>query len=546
MKVLDSIRVRFTALAVLRFHPGLWLALSTGLALKAVLIATGSITFDADEAVVALMARHITQGARPIFFYGQNYMGALDAYLIALAFSVLGERVVVVRLVQTILFLGVVGTNYVVSLRLSRTRWAATAAALLVAIPPVLVGLYTTATLGDYVETLLLGNLLLLIGWRLAEEPRGGPIWPWALWGFLAGLGWWGMALMVVTATPIAVYVLRRHIRHPPWRHFALAMLGGLVGAAPWLLATIREGFGATVGDAAGVWIQPDWVDGLRTGWWLRIFNLLAFNLPALMGLRPPWSVDWIALSVGIVVAVLYLLALWTALRRADDPPARARRLTLVGGWGVLLALFVLSPFGRDPTGRYLLPLYPLLAVLLVDWVVSWRVSPWLAIGVVGLLLAYNLWGTLRAVRDNPPGLSTQFDPISVVPEDHDEELLAFLDDIGVHNAYTNYWVTFRFAFLTGESVNLAPRLPYKANMSYTWDDNRIPAYTEAVDAGSEVVYITTNHPVLDAELAQRFGSLGVSFNERQIGPYHVFYDLSRAVRPSEIEPFMVNSFDED
>ena len=78
--------------------------------------------------------------------------------------------------------------------------------------------------------------------------------------------------------------------------------------------------------------------------------------------------------------------------------------------------------------------------------------------------------------------------------------------------------------------------------MSYTWDDNRIPAYTEAVDDSQEVVYITTNHPTLDAELAARFGTLDVGYREVQIGPYHVFYGLSRPVRPSEVEPFVVNS----
>lgn len=543
MKALTGLRI--SGSSVSRLHGGLWLALLAGAALKAVLLLTGSVTFDADEAVVALMARHITQGARPIFFYGQNYMGALDAYLIALAFGVLGESVLVVRLVQTALFLGVVGTSYAVCLRLSQDRRAATAAALLVAVPPVLVGLYTTATLGDYVEILLLGNVLLLVGWRMAEEPGGGPFWLWAAWGFLAGLGWWAMALVVVTAVPVGAYVVWMHRRQPPWSRVALAVMGALIGAGPWLLATLRQGPGDTVGDLAGVWINPDLVDGLLSNGWQRLLNLLAFNLPALMGLRPPWSVEWIALPLGVPLAGLYLLALWTALRRSEPAPARARRLTLVGGWGLLLVLFVLSPFGRDPTGRYLLPLYPLLAVLLADWLADWRVSAWAVAGVMALVLAYNLWGTLRAVRDNPPGLSTQFDPISVVPEDHDEELLAFLDEIAVHSAYTNYWVTFRFAFLTGEQVDFAPRLPYKADMSYTWDDNRIPAYTQAVDASPEVVYITTNHRVLDGELARRFDALGVGYRERQIGPYHIFYNLTRPVRPGEVGSFMVNSSQE-
>ena len=48
--------------------------------LKSTLVAVGSFPFNSDEAVVGLMAKHISQGARPVFFYGQVYMGSLDAF----------------------------------------------------------------------------------------------------------------------------------------------------------------------------------------------------------------------------------------------------------------------------------------------------------------------------------------------------------------------------------------------------------------------------------------------------------------------------------
>ena len=105
---------------------------------KGLLLTTNSVTFDSDEAVIALMARHITQGARPVFFYGQNYMGALDAYLVALGFTLLGQQVVVVRVVQSVLYAFVIITTYSLSLQLSKSRSAATAVALLVALPPIL------------------------------------------------------------------------------------------------------------------------------------------------------------------------------------------------------------------------------------------------------------------------------------------------------------------------------------------------------------------------------------------------------------------------
>jgi hypothetical protein len=60
---------------------------------KILLLAMDVLPFNSDEAVVALMARHIMSGARPVFFYGQAYMGSLDAYLVSFGFAIFGQKV---------------------------------------------------------------------------------------------------------------------------------------------------------------------------------------------------------------------------------------------------------------------------------------------------------------------------------------------------------------------------------------------------------------------------------------------------------------------
>ncbi len=46
-----------------------------------------------DEATMGLMAMHVAyQGAHPLLYYGQNYMGSLEAYLGAAFFCCLGLR----------------------------------------------------------------------------------------------------------------------------------------------------------------------------------------------------------------------------------------------------------------------------------------------------------------------------------------------------------------------------------------------------------------------------------------------------------------------
>lgn len=534
------------ARAAVTRHPGLWAALALGVALKAVVLATGSVTFDSDEAILALMARHTLQGHPPLFFYGQAYMGALDAYLIALAFLVFGQTVLAVRLTQTVLYLGVIATTYAVALNVRGSRRAATIAALLIALPPVLVSLYTTATLGNYVETLVLNNLLLLTGWSILREPEGRP-WRWAAAGLLAGVGWWSMALIVVAAAPLAVLIGLRVRGRTFWRGGALAAAGFAVGALPWLASAALHPatFFAELGGGmySGLTEGALPVGGLAG----RLLSLLTFNLPALFGLRPPWSVEWIALPVGLLVTPVYLFALWWAVRRAagDAPPEeRVALASLIGGWAVLVLAFVLTSFGSDVTGRYLLPLYPFSAALVGNWLDDLRGdgrSRWLAAApaaILALMLAYNGWGNLRSMRDDPPGLTTQFDPITRIPHDHDDALIAFLDGIGADRGYSNYWVAYRFAFLTGERILLVPKLPDKADLRTTDRYDRYPPYDAAVAASEEVVYVTSNHPLLDSVLRERFAAAGVAYAEHAIGPYTVFYDLSRPVRPDELGAF--------
>ena len=175
---------------------------------RVLLLASGSVSFHSDEAVVGLMARHILQGERPVFFYGQAYMGSLDAWLIAVGFKLLGESVLTIRVVESILYLlVVVAADFAVAWRISGRVIVAAVAALVLAVPNVLLALYTTATLGGYNETLLFGNLILLLGWDVTHEHRRS-LWRWALLGLCAGLGWWTNGLIVAYALPVAVLIL--------------------------------------------------------------------------------------------------------------------------------------------------------------------------------------------------------------------------------------------------------------------------------------------------------------------------------------------------
>ncbi len=540
--------------AIIRDNIGLWAALAAAIALKAALLALDTVPFNADEAVVALMARHILQGERPAFFYGQAYLGSLDAWLIAGAFLLFGQTVLAIRLVQGALYLGTLATTYLLGLKIFSERWTATAAAWLLALPTVLVTLYTTATLGGYGETLLIGNVLLLWTIRLRERIAGAGTarekhatrshveWLW--FGVLAGFGFWAFGFLGVYLAPIALTLATTILNREgakdaklfsiiflcALRVFAVnalfAFVGFAIGSAPWWWATL---FGAaTISELGGSAIAR-----ASDGPLLHLFSFIVLGLPVILGIRPPWAVRWLALPLAPLVLVLFMGAVgWAAKLSLRD----WKRALLLGICIVVVVAFIVTPFGADPSGRYFLPLAVPLALFIADLLSRVRREyPRAAVALLAVALLFNLWGNIDAMLNFPPGFTTQFDKVAQVDQRGLPAVIEFLKVHGETRCYSNYWVTFPIAFLSDETILCSAALPYHLDFSYTTRDDRYGPYTAAVAASDRVAYITTNHLPLDGRLRSEFDRLGVTYNEASIGDFHVFYGLSRKVAPQEI-----------
>ncbi len=219
---------------------------------RIVVLASGAVSFHSDEAIVGLMARHINQGQPiPVFFYGQPYMGSLDPWLVSIAFRLFGESVLSIRLVQSALYLALVGTTMLLALRLSASVQVAAIAGLLIAIPPTVLTLYTTVSLGGYGETLVIGNLLLLVGYEIRQRQKAS----WRYWlalGFVTGLGWWTNSLIVVYAIPVAILLLPGNWRRG--RMIMLALVAFIVGSLPWWLYKLEPRLGISAFFVRWLW----------------------------------------------------------------------------------------------------------------------------------------------------------------------------------------------------------------------------------------------------------------------------------------------------
>ena len=173
--------------------------------LRIFLIAWGWPHSNADEGTMGIMAMHIlNNGEHPIFFYGQNYMGTLEAYLGAAFFHLFGISVFSLRLGPVLFFTLFLANMYLLTSLLYTKKLALITLIVLSLGSSIMLDTELVA-LGGYPELLFFGSLSLLLAAWLAifHDQYSSPhknLWrllAYACWGLVGGLGFWSDFLML-------------------------------------------------------------------------------------------------------------------------------------------------------------------------------------------------------------------------------------------------------------------------------------------------------------------------------------------------------------
>ena len=316
---------------------------------------------NSDEATMGLAALHIARGdGFPVWFYGQAYMGTLEAYLAAPLVALAGPSVLVLRLPTLALYALFLLLSWRLTRRLGGDRWYALLVVAVLALGADRVVKNQLIAGGGYPELNPAGAALALLTVGLCVTGPGARLPRWAAWGLIAGVLLWVDPL-------ILPYVLTLGALLVAWRWRELAGRAGVVlagalllGTAPMLVDSLRHGRNpvSAVLAAGGTGTAADWADRLHGG--------LVLGPPLAMGFCSPgrcatWQLWW-----AVAFPVLLLLAAFTAwhtLRRARGGPRSAERvsagvrLALLGGAAGVLAAYALSnAAGRTPieSSRYL------------------------------------------------------------------------------------------------------------------------------------------------------------------------------------------------
>ncbi len=219
-----------------------------GVALRLTLTLIGWPHGNSEEGTMGLEAMHILlRGERPIYLYGQNYMGVGEAYAGALAYRVFGVSTVSLRLGMIVCYAGfMVGVCWLARLLYSR-RVALASLALLALGTPFLLKIELLAD-GGKAETLALGALLFaLASWLALTQPTAAPM-PrrrralraagFVAWGMMAGFGLYTYTIIAPFALTTGLLLwltCRRELRG--WA-LALPLAGLLLGLSPDILYT--------------------------------------------------------------------------------------------------------------------------------------------------------------------------------------------------------------------------------------------------------------------------------------------------------------------
>ena len=518
--------------------------IALAVALRIVLIAQGWPSLSSDEGTMGLMALHVAyHGEMPVFFYGQGYMGSLEAYLAAPLFQLFGPSAFMLRLGLLLLYPLFLANMYLLTRTLYTKGFALFILFLLSFGSAQLLSLQLSAT-GGHPDTPFFGSLLVLYTLMLARTAGETPltrdrylrVLAYAGWGLIAGLALWTDPLLIPYILMSAWLLLRfcRYELHRPAILFLV--LGFALPMVPVIIYNLHVPLDESTFSVIGSAI---WVNGgkLEVASPLsRILGTVFVTLPRATGgnvlckvpdanawplfaasdattaactvVNGLWGIGYLCLmALAAALAWRTYRALrrkarvqpWTGEQRREAIDAFAQLMVIGSVVLTLVAYANSSPAGLDPVSanyspagldsagaaRYLSGLF--IAVPIILWPMWKKVrlfEPALfALGAriakYGLLLVIALSFILGWVQ------TFNLIPGAQRQNQHDTALVQDLLKMGVTRIYTDYWTCDRVAFESSERIICSV-----VDEQLQYGKNRYTPYTSIVKADPRAAWV--------------------------------------------------------
>lgn len=418
------------------------------------------LSFDSDQAIFGLMAKHLSEGrAFPLFMYGQDYLLAVDAWLAAPGFLLFGASVPALKL-------PLVAVNVAIALLLVRLLerelglrplHGLVASLFFVLAPPGTTAELTAASGGN------IGPFLCVL---LLWVTRRRPVW----FGLVAGLGILQREFTMYGVTALVALEIGGRVwrRREDWRPL---VAGFRVAAEAWLVVQILRPFASALGPGTTTAQLP----GAPANYLAGIFNRFCFDPRTIVGGAEKFvTIHWAQLfgtavlplhafglesgasqgfpGSGVALVLLAIVMLARVSMHASLDPAWWKRhrfsiyLILVGGLSA--SMYVVARCGTVSAMRYdLLSIF--CAVGLAAWFLSVERTRWIRAVAIGVIVA---WSAVSAVAHG----RIWAEYLSHPPVAAKAMIIRQLEARGIHYAMSDYWIAYAVTFMTNERIIVA------------------------------------------------------------------------------------------
>ncbi len=460
---------------------------------------------DSDQAIFGLTGWHVLKGEFPIFQWGYHYLGTLQTYVDAAFFALFGLNRYTLNSVPVFFSLIFTLTTYFLAKEILGDKKAGLVAALLTAFGPYFLVLHGAWARHGYLETLIFGNVLLLLTTKIVytnpmpEQKKNYFIW----FGLIAGVAWWTNFLILYYFIACALFLFW-HDKKIFFKKDFYRLLGFFfLGSLPFWIDNVTHHFASL----------EMFLKESETADFKKALSLFATaKLPTLLGIRPLSPLFW-----KIMGWVFFsFTALWLLTRKHPKPFWLLLVLSLT-----VIYLQSASLFGVERTERYLLPLYSTLPLFLARAFQTLKEKNlWLGYGFLGLILTLHF-------HDN----SLSYPLIQTERREHIKQDMATkkkmkqsLLDQQIYGAYTyDYWVGPLMTFDCSEEI-LFPH-PFL---------ERYPLYTRKVDALWKAAYLSVGE---SKPLEDVFHTLNASFKRFNAPPFDFYSSFEKNGAESEEIP---------
>ncbi|MBN1427987.1 MAG: hypothetical protein JXB07_06350 [Anaerolineae bacterium] len=538
-----------------RFEIALGGAVVIGLAIRLMLIIRSGWRIDYDEAMIGLLGLRVMRGEWMAFIPAQPTLGAIEAYLLAPVFALLGANAVTFRLVSLALSAAYIASTGVLARRAYGDK-AGGLAALLAGIAPPYMLISSLRTWGATIETIILGNLLLIATANVIEEKAGRAVRAidLMLMGLIAGVMFWIAwlgAYYFIPAALLLVWQGRRALMKGWWP----AAIAFLAGSLPFWLFNLRHNFATFSTALGGTPLTGEEWRAILSHAWVDL-------LPRLVSGNPGWQVSGPCALVPLLVLYysgLLCLLIWPLIRSAfPQRGSSLRRMLAIFVLTVpILYLFsgysrnALNQWGVDATSRYVVMLHTALPIglaVLASAVSRWRsngnrsmdtaaesilsrmgsfFTRGIAASMVLLVIGLNMLGAIRVdpvvAFDSP-----YYDrlPVSLDP------LIRVLDEQGITHVWIDTPIGHVLMFETRERILAADYYDLYIAEGLI----RFPDALAAVQAAPQTAFVV---PIMagqiDPPLQRALDATGVSYTAIEVTPTLMLYIADGQLDPAAV-----------